>query len=118
MNIKNNIWQYATAAVGILIMLNPEFAELALFIDAIGLEMFFMLIEVQFIAISGALLNTKIKPIYNHLAALYLRNYSAGSWRLIKSEPTLILLSTPEPVFFMNLLVITVICLSMLNVYL
>ena len=64
MNIKNKIWKYATAAIVILIMLNPEFAELALFIDAIGLEMFFMLIEVQFIAITGALLNTKIKLIY------------------------------------------------------
>ena len=41
MNIKNKIWKYATAAIVILIMLNPEFAELALFIDAIGLEMFF-----------------------------------------------------------------------------
>jgi len=118
MNIKNKIWKYATAAIVILIMLNPEFAELALFIDAIGLEMFFMLIEVQFIAITGALLNTKIKPIYNYLAALYLRNYPAGSWSLIKSEPALIFLSTPGPVFVMNLLVISVICATILNFYL
>ena len=117
MNIKNKIWKYATAAIVILIMLNPEFAELALFIDAIGLEMFFMLIEVQFIAVTGAILNTKIKPIYNYLRVLYLKNSPVGSWSLIKNEPALILSSIPGPAFVMNLLVISVICSSILNSY-
>ena len=117
MKIKDKIWKYATAAIVILIMLNPEFAELALFIDAIGLEMFFMLIEFQFIAIIAALLNTKIKPIYNYLAALYLKNSPVGSWGLIKNEPALILSSIPGPAFVMNLLVISVICSSILNSY-
>lgn len=51
MNIKHNIWKYATLLCVILLFLLPEFVQLALFIDAAGLEIFVLLLEIQVIAI-------------------------------------------------------------------
>jgi len=38
--------------------------ELAFFIDAVGLEVFFMLLEIQLVAMLGGLLNSKVKPLF------------------------------------------------------
>jgi len=36
--------------------------SIALFIDAVGLEVFLMLLEIQLVAMLGGLLNSKVKP--------------------------------------------------------
>lgn len=64
MNFKKRAWQYATTLVVVLIMLNPEIAQLALFIDAIGLEIFMLLIETQVIALFFALLSSKLMLMF------------------------------------------------------
>jgi hypothetical protein len=62
-NWKNHLWRCGTAFVVVLIILNLEMVYLAIFVDAIGLEMFVMLLEIQVIAIFGLLLNAAQKPI-------------------------------------------------------
>jgi len=44
-------------------MLNPEFIVMSGFIDAIGLEMFSLLIEVQIISVVGYYFQNWIKPV-------------------------------------------------------
>lgn len=73
MNWKNKFWKYATTIVIIFIVLNPEMIELALFIDAIGLEMFLMLLEIQALTILSAYFNIKkIKNTFNQIKYLFL----------------------------------------------
>jgi hypothetical protein len=116
--LKDKAWKYATAAVVVLIILNPEMIELALFIDAIGLEMFLMLFEVQVLMIMGALLNNNIKPaisslkhfIKKHLLFDYTRKFKAGTESLI--------MSTPSEAALMHLLVVSVIISGVLGVHL
>jgi len=71
MKWKNNTWRYATAFVVTLILLNPEMADLALFIDAAGLDLILLLLEVQILAISGALLNTFVNPCFKKIKRLF-----------------------------------------------
>ena len=117
MNWKNKIWKYLTAFVVLLIILNPELAQLALFIDAIGLEMFLMLLEVQFLAILGMFFNSKIKPIFSYLTNLYSRHFLTFSWKNIKEHPENIMLAVPSPAVLMNTLVILVAASIILNAH-
>jgi hypothetical protein len=114
---KDKAWKYATAVVVVLIILNPEMIELALFIDAVGLEMFLILFEVQVLVIMGALLNNKIKPaisslklfVKKHLLYDYSRNFKAGTESLI--------ISVPSEAALMHLLVVSAVICGVLGVH-
>lgn len=108
MNWKNKIWKYLTTFVVLLIIFNPELVQLALFIDAIGLEMFLMLLEVQFLALLGMFYNTKIKPIFSYITNLYSKHFLTFSWKNIKEHPENLMLAIPSPAAFMNMLVLLV----------
>ncbi len=117
MNLKGKIWKYATAFVVVLIILNPEMAELALFIDAIGLEMFLMLLEAQVLAIIGVFINENIKPAYAFMKHLCLKYRPIISWNFIKEESKGLILVVPGPVILMNILVVLVTIGIVLNVH-
>lgn len=70
MKLKDRAWKYATALVVFLIILNPELIQLALFIDAIGLELLLMLFEVQVVAMFSALFRYRIQPVSGFLVKL------------------------------------------------
>ena len=63
MNIKKWMWEIATISVVCILLLNPELVSLALFVDAVGLDIFLLLIEVQIVAVSGYYFHTWFKPI-------------------------------------------------------
>jgi hypothetical protein len=108
MGWKDKAWKYATAFVVVLIILNPELAEMALFIDAVGLEMFLFLVEVQVVAILGAFLNTRIRPVYIYIKNMFLGCHAIHLWKIIRSEPASLMLAVPSPAFFMHILVISI----------
>ncbi len=116
-NWKNRVWKYATAFVVVLIILNPEMAELALFIDAIGLEMFFMLLEVQVIAIAGAFLQTRIKPIFIHAKQVYLKFFNTTVWNNAKAGIEGMIFTVSGPAILMNLLVVSAAIGIVVNVH-
>ena len=58
---RTKLWKWATAATVVFLFLNPEMIEMALFIDAVGLEMFVLLIQAQAVAFFGVLFNSKLK---------------------------------------------------------
>ena len=71
MNMKKWIWKLATLLVIGLLIANPELWSLALLIDAVGLDLFLMLIQIQAIAVIGYYFQVWIKPMlmpfYNFL---------------------------------------------------
>jgi len=117
MNWKNKIWKYLTAFVVLLIILNPEMIQLALFIDAVGLEMFLMLLEVQFLALLGMFFNTKIKPIFSYIINFYSQYFLTFSWKNIKEHPENLMLAVPSPAALMNMLVFLVAVGIILNAH-
>lgn len=104
-NWKDKVWKLATAFVVVLIVFNPEMVELALFIDAVGLEIFLMLLEIQVLAILGAFFNTRIKPIFTYVKHLYTRNILTFSWNNIMEKPETLILVVPSTVTLMHILV-------------
>jgi hypothetical protein len=117
MKLKDKVWNYATVIVLLLVILNPEMAELALFIDAVGLEIFLMLLEVQVVVIFSVFFNSNIKPAYIYVKNISLRFLPIISWNNIKEKPDSIMLAVPSPAMLMNLLVILTLLGIMFNVH-
>lgn len=63
MKIREWFWKILTLILIGLLMLNPEFMVMGAFIDAVGLEMFSLLIEVQIVTVVGYYFQNWIKPI-------------------------------------------------------
>ncbi|QQX82407.1 hypothetical protein JK628_01050 [Shewanella sp. KX20019] len=57
------MWKLATILVIGVLALNPEAAALVMFVDAVGLDLFLLLIEVQLVAVSGYYFHTWFKPV-------------------------------------------------------
>jgi hypothetical protein len=108
MNWKNKIWKYVTACVVLLIVLNPEMAQLAFFIDAVGLEVFLMLLEVQFLAFLGLFFGAALKPILSYIISSHSQRFPLFSWEAIRELPRYFIQAVPPPVFLMNMLVVMV----------
>ncbi|MEW8626109.1 MAG: hypothetical protein AB2551_10175 [Candidatus Thiodiazotropha sp.] len=115
MKSRNTVWRYATLFVAALLILNPEWIELALFIDAVGLEVFIMLLEVQILAIVGALFETRIKPILQSLKRLNQNICMPHLIKNLRNDPGFLLLALPKPAAFMHLLVLSAAAPMILN---
>ena len=105
MNQKEKIWKYATAFVVVFILLNPEMAELAIFIDAVGLEMFILFLEVQVLSILGTLLYTPIKSFLMRVKQLRVSYFQWATWKSIKETPECLILATQSQALLMVILV-------------
>lgn len=103
-NWKNKAWKFATIFVVLLVLLNPELIELALFIDAIGLESFLMLLEMQILAMISALF-IKSKNLLTHLKYFCLRHIRPVLWKNIRKVADNLLLVTHSPAILMHMLV-------------
>jgi hypothetical protein len=109
MNFKNKVWKYITGLVLLLIILNPEMAQFALFIDAMGLETFLMLLEVQILAIFGGFYISKIKPVFIYLRNIYLKYLPFHLWTHFREKSKNPMLIAQYPGILMNVLVISTI---------
>ncbi|MCU7797604.1 MAG: hypothetical protein KZQ73_07585 [Candidatus Thiodiazotropha sp. (ex Semelilucina semeliformis)] len=107
MNGKDRIWKYATTIVVVLIILNPEMLELALFIDAVGLEIFLMLLEIQVVLLVSMLFNTRIRPIIIALQRIWSRHFQRFSWNIVTSKPRYLLLAGQSQAILMHILVVS-----------
>ncbi|MCU7810413.1 MAG: hypothetical protein KZQ77_04145 [Candidatus Thiodiazotropha sp. (ex Notomyrtea botanica)] len=107
MNVKDRIWKYATTIVVLLIILNPEMVELALFIDAVGLEIFLMLLEIQVVMLVSMFFNTRIRPILIALQRIWSRYFQRFSWNNVTSKPRSLLLAGQSQAILMHVLVVS-----------
>ena len=62
MNFKLPFWKFATALIVLTLICNPVLIELALLIDLVGLDVFLIVIELQFVALIGYHFNMWVKP--------------------------------------------------------
>jgi hypothetical protein len=59
---KKWTWKVATIVGVWFLLANPELWPLAFFVDAVGLELFLVLIQVQIVAVSGYYFHRWVKP--------------------------------------------------------
>lgn len=97
------MWQVTTTIIVLLFLLNPELAQVGLFIDAVGLELFMMMLEVQLLAVIAIFLSSSIKP----LIQIYRRLTEVMSSSHFRYTPMLAVLLLPSPAILMHSLVIS-----------
>jgi hypothetical protein len=68
---KKDIWKYLTLAIATILMLSlaPEVRLFALLVDAIGIDVFILLLESQVIVLFLGLYHQKVSPIVSYLDA-------------------------------------------------
>lgn len=84
--IRQNAWKFLTTAVVLVFALNPEMIPFALFVDAVGIEVLLLLLELQ-------LLTMFVWPLYARIT---------GGMRLVHR----MLVTVGSPATLMQLLVI------------
>lgn len=92
--------------------------EVALFIDAIGLDVFLMLLEVQVLAMLGAFLSNGIKPVISRMKHLFAGALHAGTVKKMKAGADYLVVSMPIEAALMHLLVISAIVGGAVDVWL
>ena len=104
-NWPRHFWKYATAVVVALSILNPEMVQLALFVDAVGLEVLLMLIEVQVLAVLGIFFSKNAKPVLAYLRIFCSRCIRIFTWHSIAQQPERFILVVPSQASLMHMLV-------------
>ena len=105
MSWKRRFWKYATAIVVVLIVLNPETVHFALFLDAIGLDIFLLLLEVQIFAMVGIFVTENVKPMQAYLKRHYLQHVLTFSRNNFRENLRTLVFSVPSQAAVMHLLV-------------
>lgn len=100
-----------------LIILNPEMVQVAFFIDAIGMEMFIMLVEIQLLAVLSEFYNARIKPLFDYIKYLYSRFSPPLTWKNFIGTPGSLTFVAHSPAMLMYLLVFSAVIGMTLNVY-
>jgi len=105
MKVKNKVWRFITVLIVIFLILNPEMVEFSIFINAVGIDIFIMLLQIQFIVISGAFFDKKIRPLWYYCKNQFTNIYYSCSLKRIKNEPRILLLIIPSQASLMYVLV-------------
>lgn len=106
--MKDRAWNYATAIVVLLILFNPELLGLALFVDAIGLELFIMLLQIQALAMALSFFHMNVKPVIETLACSYSKVCRAVSRKNCEPKSDSLLILLPSQSTVMHFLVLSV----------
>lgn len=105
MTWKRKYWAYITAIIVVFIAFNPEMMQLALFVDAVGLELFLLLLEVQLLVVAGAFFNKYVRPTLTCLVNAGWNYFLGVPWATVKEKPEVLFLVVPSQAALMQLLV-------------
>jgi hypothetical protein len=107
MNWKTSLWKLATAIVVAVTIFNPETTEFALVVNTLGLDVFFMLLEIQVLVMLGAFAGTTIRPLAACVGQFYKQCILALSDKNIRLHPQGLLFTAPGPAGLMYVLVLS-----------
>ncbi len=91
--------------------------QLAFFIDAIGLDIFLILLGIQFLTLPCMFFNMKIKPEFSYIITLFSRHLLVSSWKNIREKPEELVLTAPSPAALMHTIVFLVAISMMFNIH-
>lgn len=106
MKCRRRIWGCATAVVVVLLMLNPEYVELALLVDAIGLELFVLLIQVQMVVTIGAFVDKTMQAVRRMCICRRVHEFLGFSVDQLKMERGMLMLAVPGQATLIHLSVL------------
>jgi hypothetical protein len=115
MNLRTRIWKIATFVVVFFVILNPEMIDLAIFLNAVGLESFLMLIEIQVISVLVALYNQRLKLLVISVKQLISIASPVTALRRFIQTPGIFTYAAPTQATFMHLLVMLAISSNLIS---
>lgn len=86
--------------------LNPEILELALFINAIGFDIYLLLLEIQLLAIGGLFIQYAIRPVCSFFPGFSMHSFIMPSWGEIKHDSKSLSHAFPPGTVLMSLFTI------------
>ena len=106
----NNHRSKLSAVLGAIIIaffaLNPETLELAFFINAVGFDVYLLLLEIQLLAMGGLFVQYAIRPILNFFLGFSMHSFIMPSWNEIKDSPKRLAHAFPPGMVLMSLFTI------------
>jgi len=114
MNWKNTICRYVTFMVVVLFLLNPEMASLGLFIDAVGLDLFIMLMQLQVLALLSGYYQYFLKKLSGWYHCLC-KNNQLSVMPALQKEFSILFFTMSAPAVTMQLMVVCVISITLVN---
>jgi hypothetical protein len=109
MKLKNKSWKIAAFLTVCFLVSNPELMAFGLFIDAVGLELFVLLLEAQVIAVTGYYFTTWFKPVIKPFYRFIVKHdpyFFIPTRAIVKECPALLCHAVP-------LLVVTIFSMSL-----
>lgn len=100
-----SVKQAFTALIVIVLLLNIETMELALFINAIGIDVFLLLVEMQVAALLAASYHWTLKPVVNFFLGFSAHPFIFPTWSSVKDYPGAFAFVFPPGAVMMFLLI-------------
>lgn len=104
MKTKISVKQFITALIVVVLLLNIETVELALFLNTMGIDVVLLLIEVQLAALLVASYHCTIKPVANFFLGFSAHPFILPTGSTIKNYPGAIAFMVPPGAIIMFLL--------------
>lgn len=105
--MKSKLIAFFSAVLIALLMLNPETIPVALLIDGVGLEVVFILLQLQLVAVYGYVLKKYIRPLLKILSGFRPYAFFVPHWSNILKQPSLVGFALPSVAAGMSLLVLS-----------
>ena len=107
MELKSKAWKIGAAVTVSIFALDPELIGLALIIDAMGLDLFLLLLEIQTVTLISVYLNSSLKRVFNKAKVTLQPLYSVLNSRRLTKHSNHHILATPGEMTLMHGLAIS-----------
>jgi len=105
--MKSKLIAFLSVVLITLLMLNPETVHIALLIDGVGLEVIFILMQLQLVAVYGYVLKKYIRPLLKIISGFRPYSFYIPHWSSILKQPSLVGFALPSVAAGMSLLVLS-----------
>jgi len=116
-NFKPKFWRYATFFAVLLLVANPEMIQLGLFVDAVGLDLFILLLGLQVSTLFQIFFSRHVKPKIGRIRHFLIYRMSSSSLHFLVRTTIAAYDLILTPATIMHLLVLSAVAGVMLNVH-
>ncbi len=112
----DNAKRWIGVLVFVILLLNIETLELAVFIQALGFDVFVLLLELQLLAVGGLVLRYAVRPFFAFFLGFSMHPFIAPDWRCLRHDPASLGFAFPPGAVMMLALFCTVVAFAAANV--
>lgn len=104
----NKLRRWLAVLLFVILLLNIETLELAVFMQAVGVDVFVLLLELQLLAAGGLVLRQVLHPFFGFFLGFSMHPYITPNWRRLRRDPASLGFAFPPGALMMFALFCTV----------